>query len=69
MFGKRLNAVAAKDLGIVDVISTEVNLMTEARRMVSLAVGKMELTRGFFTDMKSDIYNNFVTDEKLFAKM
>ncbi|XP_045193826.2 uncharacterized protein LOC123549638 [Mercenaria mercenaria] len=69
VFGKRLDAESAKSLGIVDLATSESYLMNEAKKTLRNAIGKLSLTRGFFNDMKSDIYNNYVVQEKLAGKL
>ncbi|XP_060557216.1 uncharacterized protein LOC132717694 [Ruditapes philippinarum] len=69
VFGKRLDAETAKSLGIVDVTATEENMMSKAKETIKYALGKVSVTRGFFNDMKSDMYNSFVVQEKLAGKL
>lgn len=53
----------------MDVMTSEENTMLEANNTIRTAVGKMKLNQGFLNDMKTDIYTNFVTNEKLISKM
>lgn len=71
VFGKRLNAHTAKSLGIVDIVTSEQNLMTQANHVLMDALGKhrSSVSRSFLNVMKSDMYNSFVVEERLKGKL
>ena len=69
VFGKRLNAHTARDLGIVDTLATEETMMDVAMDTVNAALGRMNLSQGFLNDMKTDVYDRSVPDEKMTSKL
>ena len=49
--------------------TSEEELMNKAKDTLKNAIGKLTVTKGFFNDMKTDLYNEFVVHEKLGAKL
>lgn len=66
VYGRRLNADEACRLGIVDVVTEEDNMMIEAMKTLKNVGG---IDRGVLSDMKANMYNKYVVNEKLSGKL
>lgn len=56
IFARRITAPEAKQLGIVDVVTELSNIIPEAKKLATMALGPKGIDRDMLTTMKKDIY-------------
>ncbi|KAJ8303380.1 hypothetical protein KUTeg_019776 [Tegillarca granosa] len=60
IFGRRITAQEARQLDLIDVVAELSNLIPEAKKLATSALGKTGIDRNMLSVMKQDIYSRTV---------